>query len=480
MRKKVLLLGAGPTNLATADKLLDTGNFDVEVIERLGWTGGLSQSVKHGPYTLDLGPHRFTPHNDTVYRYIKDICGDELRIVDQKVEIYLNGKFLTYPFKLADVMLKLGLIKAGRIAVSFLATGLSDNKHKPAANYEEWIRSRFGTEVLKLVFDPLISKIWSLPLTQLASRFAWQRIAISNLWEILFDTIRGKRKTEYSSPYYPQNCFLYPKRGFGSIIDGMTERIKQKGGVFHLNATVSGIDHRDGLVHTVRAENAGVSREFKADYVVSTLPVNLLPTMLTPTVTDPAISAAAERLRFRRLILLFLVIRKDRVSPNTSYYFPEKEFPFGRTSEMKNHSPDCVPSTSQEPRTVFTLEVPCWAEDTTWKEPDSSIFERCMQSLWPTGIIHRDEVVEYFTVRLGHVYPVWDIDFEKNLETVLTAARPLENLIMNGRPGLFFYNNFHQSLEMGFIAADHIISGKSKAEKWDKDAELFREYRLVE
>jgi hypothetical protein len=62
----------------------------------------------------------------------------------------------------------------------------------------------------------------------------------------------------------------------------------------------------------------------------------------------------------------------------------------------------------------------------------------------------------------------------------VNCFKSVENLILNGRPGLYFYNNFHHSLEMGFLAADHIISGKKKAEKWEKDTELFKSYHLIE
>lgn len=476
---KVLLLGAGPTNLATADRLLRSGGCEVAILERLPWCGGLSKSYKHGPYTLDLGPHRFTPHNDTVYNYVKDLCGDDLKVVDQRVEIYLKGRFLKYPFSLPEVLRKLGLIQAFTIGSSFLAASFSNNA-KEAAHYEDWIKQRFGSEILELVFRPLIGKVWGTPLDHLASRFAWQRIAISSLWEILWETIRGKRKEEYSSPYYPQNCFLYPKKGFSSIIDGMETRIRKNGGAIHLETTVEKIHCQGNRVTAVQARQGATLKTFAADWVISTLPINLFTGMMEPAVKETNVSNAAAALRFRRLILLYLVLKKERVSYNTSYYFPGPEFAFGRASEQKNHSPWCVPSQPNDPRTVFTVEIPCWQEDAAWKEPDASLFEKTITALEPTGIMRRQDVIDYFTVRLGYVYPVWDLNFESNLNTILDYLRPMDNLILNGRPGLFFYNNIHHSLEMGFVAADQILSGRPKNEKWEIDCRLFRQYKLVE
>jgi hypothetical protein len=124
--------------------------------------------------------------------------------------------------------------------------------------------------------------------------------------------------------------------------------------------------------------------------------------------------------------------------------------------------------------------MPCWEEDPLWKAEDKTVFEKAMAPMEKYGFLKRSDVDEYFTVKLGSVYPVWDVNFEKNLGVLLDYEKQIENLILNGRPGLFFYNNFHHSLDMGFVAANHILSGKPKSEMWDRDAKQFEEFRLVE
>ena len=57
--KKVLVLGGGITGLGAAWRLTEKG-VNVEVIEaKKNEIGGLSSTIKKGPYRLDYGPHFF-------------------------------------------------------------------------------------------------------------------------------------------------------------------------------------------------------------------------------------------------------------------------------------------------------------------------------------------------------------------------------------------------------------------------------------
>ena len=89
------------------------------------------------------------------------------------------------------------------------------------------------------------------------------------------------------------------------------------------------------------------------------------------------------------------------------------------------------------------LEIPCWEEDAIWKQDDAAVFEKAIAPLEKHGFLKRSDVEEFFTVRLGHVYPVWDIDFEKNLGVLLDYEKKIDNLIFNGRPGPAKQKNRH-------------------------------------
>ncbi|PIO05024.1 hypothetical protein COT47_06555, partial [Candidatus Woesearchaeota archaeon CG08_land_8_20_14_0_20_43_7] len=74
--KKVVVLGGGITGLATAEKLCEKG-FDVTVIEKNDYVGGISTSFKHKGYWLDFGPHK-------IYTQMPHIQSEFERIIGKK------------------------------------------------------------------------------------------------------------------------------------------------------------------------------------------------------------------------------------------------------------------------------------------------------------------------------------------------------------------------------------------------------------
>lgn len=473
--QKTIILGAGPTALASGVRIAQAGK-PVKIIERLPWAGGLCKSYQRGPYILDLGPHRFTPHNKEVNDFVSDLFGGKLITVKYKGQIWLGDRFIGYPFKLGELLFKISPKMSIKLVSTYLTSFLNAGK-SGEVTYEQWVMNHFGSEVTRLIFRPLIEKVWGTPLTQLSSRFARQRIAIASLWEIAWEVLTGRRPAKFRSEFYPDNCFLYPPGGFGTIMDRMTEEYQKASGELEVDSTVKEIHVDGGRVKKIIFEKKGqLQAEENPGTVLSTIPIQYFFEIVRP-VPPPEVIEASKKLKTRRLILLYLVLKMDRYSENTSLYFPPAEFPFGRVWEQKNHSQKTIDVPG---RTVLGIEMPCWETDDLWKMDDAGLFEAAIKPFEKYGLLKRSDVEEFFSVKLGSVYPVWDVDFEKNLKILLDYEAKIENLIFNGRPGLFFYNNLHHSLDMGFVAANHVLSGLSKSEKWKVDAKVFESFQLVE
>ena len=75
--KKAYILGAGPTGLITAWKLLEA-NWDVTIIERKNISGGLCRSWKWKDYIVDTGPHIFHTPDNLLKNFWKKHFGDLL------------------------------------------------------------------------------------------------------------------------------------------------------------------------------------------------------------------------------------------------------------------------------------------------------------------------------------------------------------------------------------------------------------------
>jgi hypothetical protein len=61
---------------------------------------------------------------------------------------------------------------------------------------------------------------------------------------------------------------------------------------------------------------------------------------------------------------------------------------------------------------VLGIEMPCWDTDPLWTMDDAGIFDAAIKPFEKYGMLKRSDVEEFFTVKLGSVYPVWDVDFE--------------------------------------------------------------------
>jgi len=60
MKKKVIIIGAGPAGLTAAYEILKKSNdFDVTILEKSNTFGGISKTVNYQGNYMDMGGHRF-------------------------------------------------------------------------------------------------------------------------------------------------------------------------------------------------------------------------------------------------------------------------------------------------------------------------------------------------------------------------------------------------------------------------------------
>ena len=86
LQKKIVVLGAGISGLATAWKLSEKGG-DVEVLERRGTIGGIASSFKRNDYTLDFGPHKVYTQIPGVLEEYRQLLGADLIAIPKKQKI---------------------------------------------------------------------------------------------------------------------------------------------------------------------------------------------------------------------------------------------------------------------------------------------------------------------------------------------------------------------------------------------------------
>ncbi|MDD5136305.1 MAG: FAD-dependent oxidoreductase, partial [Candidatus Omnitrophica bacterium] len=71
MKKRVVVLGAGVSGLTAGHELARKG-FDVVVIEKSDYIGGLAATFSYKNHLIDYGPHNFHTHIPEVFQFVKE------------------------------------------------------------------------------------------------------------------------------------------------------------------------------------------------------------------------------------------------------------------------------------------------------------------------------------------------------------------------------------------------------------------------
>src|ERR1700733_15555540 len=66
MKKKAIIIGAGPAGLTAAYELLTRTDVLPIILEKSGCIGGISRTTNYKGNRMDMGPHRFFSKSDRV------------------------------------------------------------------------------------------------------------------------------------------------------------------------------------------------------------------------------------------------------------------------------------------------------------------------------------------------------------------------------------------------------------------------------
>lgn len=453
-KKHIVILGAGPGGLACAWKLSEAG-FSLEVIEQESQVGGLCRTIRRDGFCFDLGGHRFITKDNQIQDEIENLMGDDLLVRPRKSVIRLRGKYFRYPLQVRDVLSKLSPAFNMKAFLDYSITSILQRIFpRPDSSFESWVTNRFGATLYEMYFAPYSQKLWGVSPNMISSAWADQRISLINLWDVLLRLL-GKKK---DMPKTYAQSFYYPKKGIGQICEAMAQKVILNNGLIHLNTKVERITVRSNEAIDILCSKDGQYRKIKADYYISTIPLPDLTRMIRPR-TDAKFCAIAEEMDFRSIRFLHLLVERARISDNTWIYIPESKFLFFRIQELRNWSQTCVPNN----KTALTLEIACNEDDDIWRADEKYIFDICFDNLKELGLLKsKREVLDYFSSKTKHGYPMYTLDYSHKLDTLLRLILPIKNLITIGRQGLYRYNNMDHSIKMGILAASHLENGYPK------------------
>ena len=466
----VVILGAGPAGVGAAYELTRNRRARVTVLEQRDVIGGNAGSFQLDGVWVDYGSHRLHPACDpAILANLRELMGDELLDRPRHGRIRLQGQWIHFPLKPADLLLRMPKKFAFGVAL--------DMVHKNGAGsaqpetFASVLEHSLGRTICRDFYFPYARKLWGLPPEEIAATQARRRVSGNSVGKIL-------RKVANAVPGLKRpgaGRFFYPRRGYGQITERLRDAAKDAGAEFVMGAKVTAVARDGNQVNAVTYESTGQAHTIATQHVWSTLPVSLLVRSMQPD-APAEITDAARRISFRGMILIYVTLEQDQFTEYDAHYFPEASIPISRLSEPKNYS------AAAEPRgvTVLCAELPADPGSPEWEMSDEELGERLCTWLGQAGLPVRARVLRATTRKLRQAYPVYVRGYEDDFARADRWLGQIDGLLTFGRQGLFVHDNTHHALFMARAAAECLAPDGSFDHKlWAHYREIF-ETHVVE
>ena len=452
------ILGGGPAGLTAAYTLAARG-LSGAVFEADGTVGGIAKTIEFKGYRFDLGGHRFFTKLQPVQRLWEEMLGADFMTRPRLSRIFYNGKFFAYPIAAKDVVGRLGLVEATRCALSYMWA--ARHRNTDAETFEEWVTARFGKRLYDAFFRSYTEKLWGIPGSEIRSLWAAQRIKNFSLGKAILSILGVQR--EHVTSLIEE--FRYPRLGPGQMWEAFADRVEKQGVPVHLNNRCISVRHTNDRVSSVVVRQNGDVFETAVDSVISSIALSDLVLSLDPP-APPSVIAAAQKLRYRDLVLVALMTTEPEPFPDNWIYLHDPGTRAGRVQNYGAWSSGMVrPGT-----TCLGVEYFCFQGDEIWEMSDEQAVELATQELAAIGLIDPTKVVDGVKVLVPKAYPMYDSHFEGAVATIRTYLERFENLQTCGRNGLHRYNNQDHSMWTAILATLNIVDG-AQHDVWSVNTE---------
>lgn len=448
---EVVVIGAGPAGLTAAYEFGRRGK-KVRVFEADEVVGGISRTVERDGWRFDIGGHRFFTKVAPVEAFWHEILPDEDFLMRPRMSrIFYGNKFYDYPLKATNALRNLGIIEAVRCVLSYLWVRI--HKPKDTTTFEGWTAARFGWRLYRTFFKTYTEKVWGVPATDIQADWAAQRIKNLSLGKAIFNALLPRRNQKDIASLIEE--FQYPKYGPGMMWERCTELVRDQGSTVTLTTRVENITRGDQGAESVSVRDANGSQQYPCDHIISTMPINELLTVINPP-APPEVLAAAAGLKHRDFLTVAIVVPQEFAFPDNWIYIHAPEVRVGRIQNFGSWSPYLV----KEGRTCLGLEYFVSIGDDLWVMPDDDLIELAKREIATLGLADPTQVEAGFVVRMPKAYPVYDIDYQANVETIRTwLTQNMPNVHPVGRNGMHKYNNQDHSMYTAMLTVENIVDG---------------------
>ena len=515
MKKKAIIIGAGPAGLTAAYELLLRSDVIPVVLEKSTYMGGISRTINYKGNRMDLGGHRFFSKSDRVmnwwlqhmpmekmengsanisyHRQSRDLAvaapgpdpdqTDEVMLLrKRKSRIYYLRRFFEYPIQLSwNTLSQLGFVRTLRIGLSYLRSALLPQAR--VANLEQFFINRFGRELYLTFFKDYTEKVWGVPCEKISAEWGEQRVKGLSIAKAILHFLKlpAKKNSDIAQKGTETSLieqFLYPKYGPGQMWETVARKVTEMGGQIVTSFDVNGIHCEKGRIRSLSGTGGdGQVQKIEGDYFFSTMPMQeLIRAMDSPV--PPNVREVSDGLLYRDFITVGLLLKRLRIGQYEAVqqliednwiYIQEPDVLAGRLQIFNNWSPYMV----ADPGSVWLgVEYFCYETDDLWKMPDDQMAALAIEELDRIGIIDRSDVLDTTVIHMPKTYPAYFGTYSR-FQELRDYLDGFENLFLIGRNGMHKYNNQDHSMLTAMVAVDAILANSNdKAAIWQVNTEM--------
>ena len=508
MKKKVVIIGAGPAGLTAGYELLKRSkDYQVIILEESNDIGGISKTINYKGNRMDIGGHRFFSKDVRVNEFWQNIMPiqgkpsyDDLILKrDKKLNpngpnpekednvflkrnrvsrIYYSKKFFDYPVSLKISTIKnLGFIKTMQSGFSYLKSILVKKKEDSLENF---YINRFGKKLYSTFFEDYTEKLWGRHPKNISADWGAQRVKGLSLIGVFKDAFKKifniKSKNKETSLIEE---YMYPKYGPGEFWEKVASEIEQMGGKILKKHKVVKINNSKNEIESLICDVDGQKKEIKADIFLSSMPLKDL--VCNMSSVPKKIEHIANDLPYRDFVTIGLLVKKlnlknetniktlNNIVPDCWIYVQEPNVKLGRIQIFNNWSPYMVNKPSEN--VWIGLEYFCNENDDFWNMSEKECTKFAISELVKIGIVNEEDILDSHREKVKKAYPAY-FDSYNEIDKVIKYLNKFDNLYCIGRNGQHRYNNMDHSMLTAMKTVDNIIdNSSSKNDIWNVNTE---------
>lgn len=432
------ILGGGLSALSLAYFLQNNEKIKkITILEKSDKAGGICRTYEKNGIQYDVGPHIIFSKDKEILDLMNELLAENNEKHRRSNRIIHKKKFVQYPFEN-------DLSKLPQEDIDYCVNGFIHNpyEHYEAKNMLQFFLKTFGEGITNTYLRPYNEKIWKFDPAFMDTQMV-ERIPKPPKEDII-----RSAKGETIDGYLHQLYFTYPKNG------GTEALIKAF--ISKLNDKVEIITKAE--VKEVKKCNHGFeittsNGEFKADNLVSTMPVNEFIHLYKSNSKSDAIVQTADKLRYNSIAICIINVKKDYAGENYAFMIADKNVRFHRLSKL-----DFMGNGYHINGTAtYMAEITYRKNDLNDKSSDANLTNAVIDGLKAIGFIDSENDVNFTDLkRFEYAYVIYDLDHRKNMDNIKHYLKN-ESVFLNGRFGSFEYLNMDAIIRQSKNLAETIF-----------------------